>query len=55
MRMTTEINYIVTSSDAQLDDNEKSATKLYSLENGQLIKYISHTNKNAIYYLLSCL
>ena len=51
--LINENNYIVTSSYAQLDDNEKSATKLYSLENGQLIKYISHTNKNAIYYLLS--
>ena len=51
--LINENNYIVTSSYAQLDDNEKSATKLYSLENGQLIKYVSHTNKNAIYYLLS--
>ena len=51
--LINENNYIVTSSYAQLDENEKSATKLYSLENGQLIKYISHTNKNAIYYLLS--
>ena len=48
-----ENNYIVTSSYAQLDDNEKSATKLYSLENGQLIKYISYSNKSAVYYLLS--
>ncbi len=51
--LINENSYIVTSSYAQLDDNEKSATKLYSLENGQLIKYISYTNKNAIYYLLS--
>ena len=48
-----ENNYIVTSSYAQLEDNEKSATKLYSLENGQLIKYISYSNKSAVYYLLS--
>ena len=51
--LINENSYIVTSSYAQLDDNEKAATKLYSLENGQLIKYISHTNRNAIYYLLS--
>ena len=51
--LINENSYIVTSSYAQLDDNEKSATKLYSLESGQLIKYISYTNKNAIYYLLS--
>ena len=51
--LINENSYIVTSSYAQLDDNEKSATKLYSLESGQLIKYISYSNKNAIYYLLS--
>ena len=51
--LINENNYIVTSSYAQLEDNEKSATKLYSLENGQLIKYISFSNKSAVYYLLS--
>ena len=51
--LINENNYIVTSSYAQLDDNEKSATKLYSLENGQLIKYIIYSNKSAVYYLLS--
>ena len=51
--LINENSYIVTSSYAQLDDNEKSATKLYSLDNAQLVKYISRSNKNAIYYLLS--
>ena len=51
--LINENNYIVTSSYAQLDDNEKSATKLYSLENGQLVKYILYSNKSAVYYLLS--
>ena len=51
--LINENNYIVTSSYAQLEDDEKSATKLYSLENGQLIKYISYSNKSAVYYLLS--
>ena len=51
--LINENNYIVTSSYAQLEDNEKSATKLYSLENGQLIKYILYSNKSAVYYLLS--
>ena len=51
--LINENNYIVTSSYAQLEDNEKSATKLYSLENGQLIKYIIYSNKSAVYYLLS--
>ena len=51
--LINENNYIVTSSYAQSDDMDKSATKLYSLENGQLIKYISQSSKNAIYYLLS--
>ena len=51
--LINENSYIVTSSYAQLEDNEKSATKLYSLENGQLIKYIIYSNKSAVYYLLS--
>ena len=51
--LINENNYIVTSSYAQLEDNEKSATKLFSLENGQLIKYIIYSNKSAVYYLLS--
>ncbi len=51
--LINENSYIVTSSYAQLDDNEKSATKLYSLENGQLVKYILYSNKSAVYYLLS--
>ena len=51
--LINENNYIVTSSYAQLEDNDKSATKLYSLENGQLIKYIIYSNKSAVYYLLS--
>ena len=51
--LINENNYIVTSSYEQLEDNDKSATKLYSLENGQLIKYIIYSNKSAVYYLLS--
>ena len=45
-------NYIITSTYNQSDDNEKSATKIYSLENGQFIRYITNTNNNIIYYLL---
>ena len=33
--------------------DEDSATKLYSLNNGNFFKYINKTNKNVIYYLLS--
>ena len=46
-------NYIITSTFNKSDDNDKSATKIYSLNNGQFIKYINNTNNNAIYYLLS--
>ena len=46
-------NYIITSTFNKSDDNDKSATKIYSLNNGQFIKYINNTNQNAIYYLLS--
>jgi len=46
-------NYIITSTSNTSDDNDKSATKIYSLNNGQFIKYINNTNKNEIYCLLS--
>ena len=46
-------NYIITSTYNQTDDNDKSATKIYSLNNGQFIKYIKNTNNTVIYYLLS--
>ena len=46
-------NYIITSTfNYTSDDNDKSATKIYSLNNGQFIKYINN-NKNSIFYLLS--
>ena len=35
------------------NNNDDSATKIYSLNNGKFIKYINNTNKNIIYYLLS--
>jgi len=43
-------NYIIASTYNQSDNNEKSATKIYSLENGQFIRYIKNTNNNIIYY-----
>ena len=46
-------NYIITSTYNQSGKDEDSATKLYSLNNGNFIKYINNTNNNAIYYLLS--
>jgi len=46
-------NYIITSTFNKSDDNDKSATKIYSLNNGQFIKYINNTNNNTIFYLLS--
>ena len=46
-------NYIITSTYNQSNDNDKSSTKIYSLENGKFIRYINNTNNNIIYYLLS--
>ena len=46
-------NYIITSTYCISNDNDKSATKIYSLNNGNFIKYINNTNNIEIYYLLS--
>ena len=45
-------NYIITSTWHTSDDIDNSSTKIYSLTNGQFIKYINNTNNIAIYYLL---
>jgi len=47
------VHHMIMITSNTLDDNDKSATKIYSLNNGQFIKYINNTNKNSIYYLLS--
>ena len=49
----TDDNFIITSTINRSNDNDKSSTKIYSLNNGQFIKYINNTNNNVIYYLLS--
>jgi len=46
-------NYIITSTFNTSDDNDDSATKIYTLNNGNFIKYINNTNNIFIYYLLS--
>ena len=46
-------NYIITSSYNESENNEDSATKIYSFNDCKFIKYINNTNNNAIYYLLS--
>ena len=46
-------NYIITSTFSKSYNNEKSATKIYSLNNGKFIKYINNTSNYHIYYLLS--
>ena len=48
-----ENNYIITSTYSESDKMEQSATKIYSLSNGNFIKYIKYSNFNAVYYLLS--
>ena len=46
-------NYVVTSSYNESDNIDKSATKIYSLNNKKFFKYIQNTNNKAIYYLLT--
>ena len=50
-----EDSYIVTSSYTESENNENSATKVYSLNNKNFVKYINNTNNIPIYYLLSWL
>ena len=46
--------YIITSTYGISDENEKSGTKIYSMEkNAEFINYINNTNNNSVYYLLS--
>ena len=48
--------YIITSTYGISEENEKSGTKIYSMENnGEFINYINNTNSNSVYYLLSWL
>ena len=46
-------DYIITSSNSIGNDVETSAAKIYSLNNGKYIKYISNSNNYYICYLLS--
>ena len=46
-------NYIITSNNVISNDNDKSATKIYSLNNGNFIKYINNTSNISIWHLLS--
>ena len=45
-------NYVITSSRNNTKEIDKSATKIYSLNNGEFIRYINNSNKNNIFYLL---
>ena len=47
------IGYIVTSTYDISKENQNSATKIYSMENGEFINYIKNTNANSVFYLLS--
>ena len=46
-------DYIITSSNSTNKENNHSATKIYSLNNGEYIKHIQNSNKYYICYLLS--
>ena len=45
--------YIITSTFDISKENQNSATKIYSLENGEFVNYIKNTNTNSVFYLLS--
>ena len=44
--------YIITSTDSINDDNSCSATKIYSFNNGTLVRYIHNSNTYKVWYLL---
>jgi len=46
-------NFIITSSISESNDNDSSATKIYSLNYGNFIKYINGSNNIDVSYLLS--
>ena len=48
----TNSNYIITSTWNTSEEPVYSATKIFSLNNGEYIKYIKNTNNEKIYYLL---
>jgi WD40 repeat protein len=48
-----EKSFILTSTKHYSYDNEKSATKVFSLKDGQFIKYIKDSNYYEVIYLLS--
>ena len=45
--------YIITSTYDISKENQNSATKVYSMVNGEFINYIKNTNTNSVFYLLS--
>ena len=45
-------SFIITSTNDISKNKDKSATKIYSLENGELVRYINNSNNSKIYYLL---
>ena len=44
--------YIITSTNSINDDNSCSATKIYSFNNGTLVRYIHNSNNYKVWYLL---
>ena len=45
--------FIITSTNSTNDNNTASATKLYSFNNGTLVRYIHNSNNYSVWYLLS--
>ena len=50
--ITNNQNYIITSTYSSSNDIQNSATKIYTLDNGEFINYINESNYDNIYYLL---
>ena len=51
--LNTSQSFIIVSTKHYSFDNEKSATKIYSLDDGKFIKYLNDSNNYSINYLLS--
>ena len=44
--------FLITSTYGISDNNDKACTKIYSMQDGELVNYFKNTNNNSVYYLL---
>ena len=50
--LDNENSFLITSTYGISDNFEKSASKVYSIQNGKLVNYFQNTVNNSVYYLL---